>query len=214
MAQETIANLLMITSAVLWSLAYLLIIRRSYKDKAYGMPIVACTANIAWEFHYTIVKPFPPPQLYANMVWLLIDIVILFQVFAYSRSEYPKCPSIILQFLIGAALMISYLVIHFSEASNIVPVTTAFAQNFMMSALFIGLLIRRADMSGQTIYIGILKAIGTLLIAVLIYFVYEIHRDLSIMTFLYIGILLLDIAYIVLLFFQIRRQGYSPWRRW
>lgn len=110
--------------------------------------------------------------------------------------------------------MVSYLVIHFSEASNIVPVTTAFAQNFMMSALFIGLLIRRSDMSGQTIYIGVLKGIGTLLIAVLIYFVYKIHRDLSIMSFLYLGILFLDIAYILLLFFQIRRQGYSPWRRW
>jgi len=214
MSHDTMANVLMISTAVCWTLAYLLIIRRSMKDKVYGMPIAACAANLAWEFFYSFIEPFPPPQLYVNIVWFAIDVVIFCQVITYAQSDFPKWPRPILSALIVSALPLAYLIICFSHQARIVPVSSAFAQSFMMSALFIGLLVRRGSMSGQTIYIGILKTIGTLLIAVLLYFVYKVHRQLSIMTFLYISVLGLDITYVALLFFQIRKQGYNPWVRW
>nr|WP_222707310.1 hypothetical protein [Pontibacter qinzhouensis] len=46
----TLDVVLKISSGVFWTLAYLLLLRRGYIDKSYGMPMVALCANISWEF--------------------------------------------------------------------------------------------------------------------------------------------------------------------
>src|ERR1700741_426005 len=40
---------------VLWTIAYIMIIWRSYKDKTYGVPFVAICTNISWEFVFTFI---------------------------------------------------------------------------------------------------------------------------------------------------------------
>jgi len=36
-------------SGLFWTLTYLIIIRRGFIDKSYGMPLAALSANISWE---------------------------------------------------------------------------------------------------------------------------------------------------------------------
>ncbi len=40
-----------------WIITYILIIKRGFQDKKYGMPMVALCANISWEFIFTFIYP-------------------------------------------------------------------------------------------------------------------------------------------------------------
>jgi hypothetical protein len=68
LSRETIWTF-QIASGVLWTLTYLLIIKRAFQDKALGTPVAALCANIAWEAIFAFIHPHRPPQLYVNVVW-------------------------------------------------------------------------------------------------------------------------------------------------
>jgi hypothetical protein len=74
-------------SGFFWTLAYILIIRRGWKDKSYGMPVVALGANLAWEYLFSWILPHRSPQLEVNRIWLLFDLGILWQVLRYGSNE-------------------------------------------------------------------------------------------------------------------------------
>src|SRR3712207_6737729 len=78
----------MVGSGVLWTLAYLLIIRQGFLDRTYGMPLVALCANISWEFIFAFVYPHDLPQGAVNVVWFSLDVVILFQLLLYGPREF------------------------------------------------------------------------------------------------------------------------------
>jgi hypothetical protein len=73
----------MVGSGVLWTLAYLLMIRRSFLDRTYGMPLVALCANLSWELTFAFVYPHDLPQRAVNVVWLSFDLVIALQLLLY-----------------------------------------------------------------------------------------------------------------------------------
>ena len=82
-------------SGVFWLLAYLLIIYRGFKDKSYGMPVVALIGNIAWEFIFGLGIESGCPATWSscpgtviqirNFIWLLFDFVILYTVLKFGR---------------------------------------------------------------------------------------------------------------------------------
>ncbi|MCZ7372658.1 MAG: hypothetical protein O8C60_03205, partial [Candidatus Methanoperedens sp.] len=78
------------SGGLFWSLTYILIIRRGFKDKTYGMPLVALCANISWEAIFSFVHPHSPPQLYINYIWFFLDVLIVLQFLKFGRSEFPK----------------------------------------------------------------------------------------------------------------------------
>jgi hypothetical protein len=55
---------LKISSGIFWSLAYIFIIVRGFKDRTPGIPVLALCANISWEFIFSFIYPRQPPQLY------------------------------------------------------------------------------------------------------------------------------------------------------
>ncbi len=79
---------LMLGSGAFWALAYLLIIRRGFLDETYGMPLVALCANVSWEFIFSFVHPHGPVQRPVNIVWFLLDLIILFQLLKYGPREF------------------------------------------------------------------------------------------------------------------------------
>ncbi len=214
MEKTFIPNLLTLISGICWIAVYIFIIRRNYKDKTYGIPLAAFSANIMWEFFYCFVAPFPPPQLYINGIWFGLNLVIFVQILTYIKKEYPNRPALFIYSLVLLSLPVTYFIIYFSHQANIVPVSSAYAQNFMMSILFITMLLKRNSARGQTIYIAILKALGTMLISILFYYVYKAYRQLNIMAYLYLAIVFFDTLYIFMLFFQIKKEGENPWLRW
>jgi hypothetical protein len=84
LATMTTGQILMETGAIggdlLWLLAYILIIRKGFQDRTYGVPLLALALNFTWEFLYTI--QFPPsdwPHIVLRWSWLLADMVIRLQ---------------------------------------------------------------------------------------------------------------------------------------
>ena len=202
---------LVIGSGVSWTLVYILIIKRGFQDKTYGMPLVALCANISWEFIFSFIHPHGVPQFYINIVWFGLDVVILFQVLRYGRS----CNALAAQLFypaffltLGLSFWVILSVTH--RLDDWYGRYTAFAQNFMMSVLFVAMLCRRKSIAGQSLYIAVFKMLGTILPSILFHLKYP---SSSFLNFLYIAIFLFDGAYLALLYRKCREQGVNPWKR-
>ena len=90
--------LLTIISGLFWMIVYKECIRLGFKQKTYCMPFFALGLNLAWEavypFSYIFLNAPPPlegivaPVQYAvNIVWLILDIVILYTYFKFSKTS-------------------------------------------------------------------------------------------------------------------------------
>jgi hypothetical protein len=209
----TLEIFLQVGSGLFWTLTYLLILRRGYQDKTYGMPVLALCANLSWEFTFSFVFPHPQPQLYINYVWLLFDIGILIQFFLYGRPAYPRqlpaklfYPAFLLMLLFSALtiILISY------EFDEFIGIYAAFGQNLLMSVLFISMLLHRNSLKGQSIYIALFKMIGTILPSLLFYFYFPASY---LLIMLYLAILTYDIIYFTMLYHRTLTAGINPWRR-
>jgi len=210
---DLIAHTLQICSGLFWTITYLLIIRRSYLDKTYGMPMVAICANISWEFIFSFVHPHPLPQLYIDYLWLLFDFGILVQYLRYGKTEFPeKLPRVLFwpTFLFTLVFSALTILLISQEFNEYIGIYAAFGQNLVMSVLFIHLFLKREDVAGQSLYIALSKIIGTLFPSVLFY-LYFPHSYLLML--LYAGIFIFDVTYFILLYFKLQNLTPHPWRR-
>ena len=216
-----------IASGIFWSLTYIVIIRRGFKDNTYGMPIAAVSANVCWEFIFSFVYPTPPPQLYVNIAWLVLDLVIVYQIVTYGRAGAAGATNLLTrkyflpEFFFGLVLAFGLIYTSATEFELIIKasyphyrsvgmVYSAFGQNLLMSILFVRMLITRDNISGQSIYIALLKLIGTVCASIALN---RIFPDSSYLRFLYVAIFVIDLVYVVLLLQIFRVAGVNPWRR-
>ncbi|WP_181306356.1 hypothetical protein [Rufibacter sp. XAAS-G3-1] len=208
-----LSHFLMVGSGLFWTITYLLILRRGYKDKLYGMPMVALCANVSWEFIFAFVYPHPQPQLYIDYLWLLFDVGILVQYLQYGRREFPRqLPpqsfyGTFLFTLVYCALAIAFMA---REFNDYIGIYAAFAQNLMMSVLFVRMLLKRESSAGQSMYIGLSKLIGTVFPSVLFYLYFP---NSYLLLLLYCGIFVLDVTYLLLLSSKMKAEGLRPWRK-
>ncbi|MBA9078794.1 hypothetical protein [Rufibacter quisquiliarum] len=210
---ETVSHLLMIGSGIFWTITYLLILRRGFLDKTYGMPMAALCANVSWEFIFSFVFPHPQPQLFIDYLWLLFDVGILWQYIRYGRSSFPEqlpqnlfYPAFLFS-LVFAALLIAVISVEFNEY---IGIYAAFGQNLMMSILFVHLFLKRKGVQGQSVYIALAKMVGTIFPSVLFYLYFP---ESYLLLLLYGGIFVFDLVYFLLLYFQLRRERENPWAR-
>jgi len=92
-------------------------------------------------------------------------VVIVYTYFKYGRKYFPKDKQHYFVPWSPAAFVAGFLVIYFAyyEFPDFWGARyTAFAQNLMMSVLFISMLVRRDNVDGQSMYIAIFKMLGTL----------------------------------------------------
>ncbi|QOV18183.1 hypothetical protein INP51_09010 [Blautia liquoris] len=165
-------NFLFVLSGVCWTLVYISLIYRGFKDKTYGMPLFALGLNIAWEVLYSIDGIFihkanmPPVQNVANVVWAFFDILIVITFFRYGKKYFPEIgkkyflPFGTLAIFTCVALQLAFY-LHFDsgvEASQY----SAFAQNAAMSIMFLYMLFQRKGTEGQSFTVAIAKCLGTL----------------------------------------------------
>jgi hypothetical protein len=71
------------------------------------------------------------------------------------------------------------------------------------------MLLRRNSPKGQSMYIGLARFLGTLL---LIYAQEGLGKPLSFLYVVYVAFSVLDLTYLVLLYRVLRQHGLSPWR--
>ena len=85
-------------SGVFWLIAYILIIYRGFKDKSFGMPVVALCGNLAWEIIFGLGIESGCPASWTscpsaviqgrNFIWMLFDFLILYTVLKYGRHYF------------------------------------------------------------------------------------------------------------------------------
>lgn len=151
---------------IFWTLTYINIIWRGFQDRSYGMPIAALCANTTWEAIFSVIdQPFADFFRTVSLIWFGFDLIIAVQCFTYGPSDFQsqfmkKYFRVIFLAAMFIAFVINYRFVY--EFHDIEGDYTGFGINCMMSMLFIGLLVRRDDIIGQSIYIAIFKSLGTL----------------------------------------------------
>lgn len=81
-----LTSILVILGNVLWILAYVCFVRIGFRQRTYALPLVAVCLNFSWEILFTLVwKPTLEPTLYLRIVWLLLDVVIFYQLLRFGR---------------------------------------------------------------------------------------------------------------------------------
>ncbi len=203
-----------IASGVFWLIAYLLIIKRGYRDKACGMPMAALCLNISWEFIFSFVIPHSGIQRIIDIAWFAFDTVIVAQYLRYESARRPADrPAALFYGAFLSLLAVSFWTVLLAtrEFDNPAGYYTAFGQNLLMSILFVGLLLDRPDLAGQSLYIGLAKMIGTFFASLLVFrYVSESHLTV----FFAWAILFFDLAYVALYIWKARRLGADALRRW
>src|ERR687893_536829 len=189
---------IMVGSGVLWTLAYLLMIRRGFLDRTYGMPLVALCANLSWEFIFSFVYPHDLPQRAVNVVWFSFDLVILLQLLLYGPREFADLPRRAFYAVLALALAASFgavlaVTLEFDDFDG---AYSAFGQNLMMSVLFLAMLYGRNSLRGQSVSIALLKMGGTALASFAFYFYNPEYEGSILLPFLYVAILVFDGIYV------------------
>lgn len=210
----TITTALAILSGIFWTIAYLLIIRRSIQDQSVGMPLVALCMNISWEFIFSFIFPSDKPQFYINYVWFFLDLVIVMQYLKLGKFEFSRhFPKNFFHAVFFSTLAVSFLnmlFITYEFGREKGTIYTGFQINLIMSILFIYMLLSRSDIKGQSIYIAIAKMIGTACASISIYLSFP---SSMLLIFLYLSIFLFDLVYSVLLHIKIKEQWINLWKR-
>lgn len=202
---------------VSWIVLYILVIRRGFIDKSFGIPFVALALNMSWDIVGATVALGPPQQSVADMFYYALQLVILYQVVAYGWKDFQEqMGKNEFVFWVGFTQVIAVplMIISMIELRDPVGVEMGFVDTFINAALFIAMFYRRADLAGQSIYIGLLKLIGTgTMSAALTIYPWAGYEDSVILVPLYLGIFVLDLIYVVLVYRKAKRLGIDVWRR-
>lgn len=167
---------LTLLSGIGWMIVYEECIRLGFRDKTYAMPFWVLGLNFAWElinFVGELLFNWHGPmvgmtlaQTVVNGFWAGLDVVILFTYLKYGKKEWAKTapekwfmPWTVQGLVCCFALQIIFIV-QFGGVA--VAEYSAFAQNLLMSVLFIGMFWKRGNMEGQSILLAVAKWIGTL----------------------------------------------------
>jgi len=209
----TFESLTFLLSPILWLIVYIDMIRRGFKDRACGMPLFALAFNFAWELLFGPLKGGAwDMQRIANTAWCAFDIAIVVTYFMYGRKDFPARYARRFFAWSMAAFAVALLVVAgciMSFGWDWGAAVCAFAQNLMMSVLFVDMLVRRNGIEGQSMTIAICKWLGTL-VPVLQAAYYTTD---PLLIALGIGIFLYDVLYIVMLYRKFRELGLNPFTR-
>ncbi len=222
-----------------WALAYAAIIYRGFKDKSYGMPIVALTLNLAWELVFALLIPpygsadatlIPHGGLKAQMiflVWATLDVVILYTYFKYGYKYFVEKYNVSRRSWVAftvAMLIFSFFImynggnflrqftLYFNNDQIEGAKVIAFIQNALMSISFIAMYYMRGNTDGQSFTIAWAKWIGSSMTGGIIYTITHADDGAFVITFI-AAIFVADLYYMFLMYRALKRQGINPWTR-
>jgi hypothetical protein len=189
---------LLLASGLCWTATYLLIIQRGFADRTYGMPIVALAANLSWEFIFSVVRPDTGVQHIVDIVWLTLDLVIVYTAVRFGPREFAYLPRPVFYAGFAGTLVLAYLGVdtvcrEFDHGNG---GYAAFGQNLMMSGLFLAMLASRGGLRGQSLPIAAAKFAGTAL-ASIYFWRYGDHPHSAVLAYLYVANAVVDVAYLV-----------------
>lgn len=215
-------------SGTFWTIAYVQIIRLGFRDRTYGIPLVALAANLTFETHWTLrtglgwFGPIPGSATmpHATMThlfmfiwsfaWMSLDFVVFYQFWRFGRREFPHLSTarfvqmgVFTVLLAGTVLWLFQSEIGEGRGVGALP---SVALAFMDTALLVGMLYQRQSLRGQSFPAAVTRTIadttGCLAITtgVMVYSYPEPHPRLMLMWVLCFGIISLDTIYSVAVF--------------
>jgi len=200
-------NLVGMAGCICWVIAYALIVRTSYRDKANGLPMVAVALNFSWELLASFWFPNPVALWHAfDRIWLAVDVVIVVQTLLYGKA-FQRIPEIRERFyLIFALAVIAGFIGQYTFVADYpdrLGLVIAFGINLVMSILFVLMFLdRQGDRRGISKGGAVFKMLGTLGTSIECHWVvYMIDTELGgigFLTFLCVSIFLVDCLYIAL----------------
>ena len=207
-------DILLVGSGVLWSITYLLIIRRGFLDRTYGMPLVALCANLSWEFIFSFVFPHGPLQRPVNVVWFSLDLIILYQLLRYGAREFARLSKKHFYGMVALGFCMAFLAVLFItlEFEDFDGAYSAFGQNLMMSILFLAMLYGRKSLRGQSLSIALTKMGGTALASFAFLFFSVSYEESVLLPFFYGSILIFDFIYFVMVLYAGHRGAIAQVR--
>jgi hypothetical protein len=151
MQLDTNHNALLATamlSGLFWAIAYVLIIYRGFKDKSYGMPVVALVSNFAWELIYGLgIEPSciltwescPATLVQArNFLWLVLDGIILYTVLRFGPRYFARTlgrafvPSVLAGIAVAALIIYTFVIEYYiANIWGVVPPGSSRATDFL-----------------------------------------------------------------------------------
>lgn len=220
-------------SGIAWTITYIALFYRGFKDKSYGMPFVALMLNFTWELTYSLIYP---PHAYGlmtkiiNSIWLICDIGILITFllygYKYFKEQYDlKKPVFYAMTFIGFTLCLMIMLVggpffadfsYFSNSYFESAKFIAFIQNAVMSVLFVSFFYSRKaqnhPIEGQSFTIALSKLIGTSLTVGISYTMAHPNNWYFIGIFVATAFIF-DSWYAYLIYNELKRHHINPFTR-
>ena len=120
-------EIMVLSSGIAWTITYLALVYRGFKDKSYGMPLVPLALNIAWEVTFSLI--YPPHTsgglaTVINTVWMIFDVGIVISLFMYGYKYFQN------SYKISKSEWIMLIIVAFSASFGIMIVGGPFFGQF------------------------------------------------------------------------------------
>lgn len=222
-----------ILSGLAWTITYIALVYRGFKDKSYGMPLAALALNFTWELVYSFIYP---PHAYGimttviNSVWFICDIGILMTLLIYGYKYFKEQYQLkkatfywmitvgfticLLMMLVGGPFFAEFTYFNndYFESAKFI----AFIQNAIMSILFVCFFYSRKahnhPIEGQSFTIAWSKLIGTSLTVGISYSMAHPNNWYFIGIFIATSFIF-DVWYAVLIFKELKANKINPFTR-
>ena len=196
---QAVHTAFLLGTGLFWTAAYVLLIRTGLRERTFGMPVVAFATNMSWEFMFAFVRPPSGVMHVINIVWFGFDLAIGYTVVRFGRAEFPYLPARLFLPALAVLLALAYPGMNYAseQFDEGVGAITAFGSNLAMSGMFLAMLAARRGTRGQSLGIAVTKLLGTACASLSMLTDPEgaPRYDHALMYYLYIGCLVLDLAY-------------------
>jgi hypothetical protein len=175
LADYTVAqHIFFALGCLLWVFTYFIVIRGIKKTAFIDIPLIAVTANFAWEFLWSFVFITDMGMLYVwgYRIWFFLDCFIVLGLFRYGYKQIGIAAlrdksKVIIAFGIACwGLMLYYYIKNYDFPVSHNGVYSGYIINVMMSAMYIPMLLRLGGSQQFSKWAGWLKGVGTLLITI------------------------------------------------
>ena len=150
-------------STVFWTAAYVLILKRGFQDKTFGLPVTVICANVAWEALYSFHFEVPLVTKVGNTAWFVIDVLIAYTCLRYGKREFQQpviqrgLPGLVAVGIAMWALVLWAFIISFEDGFG---KTSGSILALFNASMMVAMILRRNSVRGQSCYIALFIFLG------------------------------------------------------
>lgn len=197
----SLADVLLIAiGTILWLVAYGAVIRNSIRNKFVEMPVVAASANIAWEFTWAflVVTNLGKAFVWGLQAWFFFDVFIFFQILRFGHKQWKSGfftrhfrPVVILSTL--AWIPVFYFMC-IEGHDQPMGTTSAYIITVPMAILYLTMFIDGAQKENYSLTVAWSKGLGNAFMTLFTFMHYEELYEVKIMA---LTVLVFDILYFI-----------------